>query len=562
MPQTQPNVKGMVNDPDFLSLAPADQRNALSRLTKDTSFSALSDADTLRFVSGLRSTVSAKPDAISQQMAAAQAGAGVKPPGLTLPQPQFIGSQAPASEQALAGLAGAKRGAEEAVGVPPDSKTPVRDVLSSLNQQVNQAATTPWAQGGPLYGTMAMMGRGVKGLAQGAVEGGKTAVQGAQANNVEQFYEGAGRGIASAAMLKGTAGKATTEAVQGYQGVPKAGPATAGMKYGGVPATVEKLANRIPVASQPLKKVYAQVASNFSDAVADSVSKTAGITGDASDLVGTMAKGSEAIKAQAKAAYAPVDEFTVKNNRQVLDAAVSALNADPETMRMMPNDFYDRPIAGLKQVIQGLDKKIERGGPQAFGYIQTSQKFQQALDQTLNSLPPEMKAAQMRGDALWKQQSAMSDIAGTFDKNVSGVPPGKQPAGLAQQAQGVNAGSLLESLKSEPRLRQAFGDDVANAILDHTQRLARAQGMQGGNWQGIAGGMYGTSLLARAFSGYGSASIPGELGGLWVLSKVLANPDAHPFYINMLKATSGTEQDFWAKQAVNATLSLKGKQQK
>jgi hypothetical protein len=46
-----PNVKGMVNDPDFLGLAPADQRMALSKLTGDDSFGSLSDGDMLQFVS-------------------------------------------------------------------------------------------------------------------------------------------------------------------------------------------------------------------------------------------------------------------------------------------------------------------------------------------------------------------------------------------------------------------------------------------------------------------------------------------------------------------------------
>ena len=51
MPDGKPNVGGMVNDPDFQKLAPADKRSALFKLTGDKSFSALSDADTMQFVS-------------------------------------------------------------------------------------------------------------------------------------------------------------------------------------------------------------------------------------------------------------------------------------------------------------------------------------------------------------------------------------------------------------------------------------------------------------------------------------------------------------------------------
>src|SRR6185437_6782624 len=49
-----PNVNGMVNDPEFIKLSPADQRQALFSLTGDQSFSGLSDGDTLQFVSKMR----------------------------------------------------------------------------------------------------------------------------------------------------------------------------------------------------------------------------------------------------------------------------------------------------------------------------------------------------------------------------------------------------------------------------------------------------------------------------------------------------------------------------
>jgi hypothetical protein len=151
----------------------------------------------------------------------------------------------------------------------------------------------------------------------------------------------------------------------------------------------------------------------------------------------------------------------------------------------------------------------------------------------------------------------MRDIADTFDKSVEGLPPSRQPSGLATAQQPIKAASLLENLKSEPRLRQAFGPDVADAIVQHTARLASAQGFQGGS--GLIGGLYGTSLLARAFTGYGATTIPIELTGLYALSKVLATPAAHPFYANMLRATSLAEQDHWAKMAVTTAVQKQEK---
>lgn len=49
-----PNVSGMVNDPQFQSLAPMQQREALFKLTGDSSFNKLSDGDTLQFVNKMR----------------------------------------------------------------------------------------------------------------------------------------------------------------------------------------------------------------------------------------------------------------------------------------------------------------------------------------------------------------------------------------------------------------------------------------------------------------------------------------------------------------------------
>jgi hypothetical protein len=65
--QQTPNVSGMVADPDFQGLAPADKRAALGKLTGDTSFSALSDAETMQFVSRFTQPKQGQiPDATAQ----------------------------------------------------------------------------------------------------------------------------------------------------------------------------------------------------------------------------------------------------------------------------------------------------------------------------------------------------------------------------------------------------------------------------------------------------------------------------------------------------------------
>jgi hypothetical protein len=71
-----PDVQGMVSDPQFQSLAPADKRAALSSLTGDQSFAKLSDADTMRFVSTLGGT---------KATVATESQAALNPPKAPLP---------------------------------------------------------------------------------------------------------------------------------------------------------------------------------------------------------------------------------------------------------------------------------------------------------------------------------------------------------------------------------------------------------------------------------------------------------------------------------------------
>lgn len=339
-------------------------------------------------------------------------------------------------------------------------------------------------------------------------------------------------------------------------------PSTVGMRQGGVPATVERLVNRIPGSSAPLKAIYNQVADSWRSTVSEGVQKAAGITGEPSDPVGSLRAGSKAIETQAKVAYQPVNDYIKNNNSQLVATALKTIKAAGRQSGLT-NEFYENPIAVMKEAIQTEFRKANQGGPEAIFHIKNAENLQTKFGQIMDNLPPEVKASQTAGDTLWAKKSAMKDIADTFDKSVEGLPPDKQPGGLAKLPQPIKAASLLENLKSEPRLRQAFGPNVADAIVQHTARLASAQAMQGGGG-GIVGGLYGTSLLARAAAspfvgGAAIATIPAELGGLWALSKVLASPASHPFYANMLRATSLAEQDHWAKMAMTTAMQKQEK---
>lgn len=67
-----PNVSGMIADPDFQKLSPADKRSALGKLTGDSTFGSLSDADTMQFVSKMQAAKPQQPaNPINQQFSGA-----------------------------------------------------------------------------------------------------------------------------------------------------------------------------------------------------------------------------------------------------------------------------------------------------------------------------------------------------------------------------------------------------------------------------------------------------------------------------------------------------------
>lgn len=97
---------------------------------------------------------------------------------------------------------GAALGGFSGLGIP-ETVTPVSDLAKGLNQQVNKAATTPWGQGGPIYGTIAMIGNMLKGTASGEWQSGKEAYQGVSQGDPELASHGLSSALTRLLMLKG-----------------------------------------------------------------------------------------------------------------------------------------------------------------------------------------------------------------------------------------------------------------------------------------------------------------------------------------------------------------------
>jgi len=359
-------------------------------------------------------------------------------------------------------------------------------------------------------------------------------------------------------LLLARAGKGNPAAEGAEEGV------TAGMAKGGPIGAIEKLANRFPVVSKPLSDAYAKVAESFRGEVADAVEKTSGVKGDPTNLPGTLADGAMELKNQAKAAYKPVDDFVNKNSKQVLDYYFRQIGADPDIAASLPPKFADHPIMALKQVEAALNRKGQAllnsdQGIAARDVFNRAQAVDTTINQIVNGLPEDIAASYEKAEGLYARGAAMADIADTFNKKITGLPPAKQAPGIAVRPQEINAGSLIEALKDNRRFAQAFGEDTAQAILERADRLGVAQALKGGSGKNLGGMLLGAGMLLHAFTGSISMLGP-ELGGMWVLSKVLASPPALPFYANMLRATTVGQQDFWARMAISRAIPTQNQQ--
>ncbi len=146
-----------------------------------------------------------------------------------------------------------------------------------------------------------------------------------------------------------------------------------------------------------------------------------------------------------------------------------------------------------------------------------------------------------------------------FGKQASGLPPSQQAAGTFKRPVGYEGKAMVKGLSEQQgRLTQAFDPETSQAIIQHADKMGVAQQIQGGGGgRAIGGMMLGTGMLLQAFRG-NVAMLGPELGGMWLLSKVMATPEAVPMYRAMLRSGSLAEEQRWAKMAVDKATQQKG----
>jgi len=558
--QGSPDVVGMTSDPDFLSLPGEQKRDALFRLTKDASFKSLSNNDTERFISTIRVSSGNTNQPVSPAEQQAEEGTQIpKYYGFT---PSNIGKNILQFGKNIGGMA---KDVIQATGVPtfapgsqtPLSRTPIFEGPNSLKEKyVTGPMKSQYEQGVKEESSgNKIVGRTNQALSAIPMAG----------PLVGSLIEQAGKGDVGGMITNAALNYAT---MRGPKDLPEEAQAgTVGMAKGGAAAEIERLANRIPIVSGPLKAKYAQVTDSFRSAVADSVEKAANIKADPSDVVGSLGKGVESLDTQAKAMYKPVDEYVAKNSTGLVSQLVQTLSADPDKLRELPPQTYQNPISGLKQFrdkLTGKGESLQRGGKgsEAFDYFRQADNVQQVLDKVTSTLPDDVKGQYLKAQATYGRARAMEDIQEIFGKQASGLPPAKQAAGTFKRPVDFGGQQMVKELTdSQGRLSQAFDPETAKGIIDHADRMGVAQNIRGGGGgRAIGGMMLGTGMLLQAFRG-NLASIGPELGGMWILSKVLATPEAMPLYRNMLRSESVAQQQYWARQAVLKATGDKGPEQ-
>src|SRR5579864_283345 len=130
-----PSVSGMVNDPDYASLAPADQRAALQKLTGDKSFAELSDAETLQFNGKFK--VAAQPPAAKQDYVGGILG---KATGIG-PAPSIMDRLRAGSVPGIDELQSGLQSAQAGTGLPKQST-----LMGNIGQTVGMLMHNPATQ--------------------------------------------------------------------------------------------------------------------------------------------------------------------------------------------------------------------------------------------------------------------------------------------------------------------------------------------------------------------------------------------------------------------------------
>ena len=113
----------LVADPQFQSLAPADQRRAMAGVSGDDTFSSLNDADTARFLK----MYTVAPDQLTQQTNAAARAGGVSNPGVSVSP-----LTAPIQQAGAQRIADENRIRERAFRAQQDSITPFTNAASVM----------------------------------------------------------------------------------------------------------------------------------------------------------------------------------------------------------------------------------------------------------------------------------------------------------------------------------------------------------------------------------------------------------------------------------------------
>jgi hypothetical protein len=156
-----------------------------------------------------------QPQEAQRLTAATQPGAfQTAPGGPTMNTKQLT----PPDQPSMAGEMGGKlrdTALAAAQTVVPNATTDpmqnLKNIGSGMNTQVNQAATTPWGQGGPIWGTLAMLANGLKNAVSGAGSGAKEFGTGVMSGDPDKITHGGGTFLGNAMQLRGGEEGATGE---------------------------------------------------------------------------------------------------------------------------------------------------------------------------------------------------------------------------------------------------------------------------------------------------------------------------------------------------------------
>lgn len=171
----------------------------------------------------------------------------------------------------------------------------LKNIGTGMNEQVNKAATTPWAQGGPLYGTFAMLANGIMNALHGSATGVEKLGTGVMTHNPELATSGGGEFLGNLAQ-SGAMAK-TPEAIsdpigrESMQNVMNMGPAKANFidrqvgKAQAVQATIKPALDALHADG---KNLMANVSSHIDSVKPEGAFDKAEVAGTIKDAMGVV----------------------------------------------------------------------------------------------------------------------------------------------------------------------------------------------------------------------------------------------------------------------------------